>query len=341
MSCLPVPLIEWSCCTQRDGWSADAFHERVDGAGAALVVALTGASTQLPLQAKVSQRRQRAAALITKAAEHLPKSRHFEAIGNAANVAPEIVLLHLACAVGGAVVGGYNPAGWTGQGEDKDLISAFLFVWPEGDLSQRPIKIPKASSLKMLVHLQLSLNDVGSLLLRLRPQPAAAQSACQQGLQSLTQGDGSRYWRLPSHPQKPASWLLQVGGPGEAVIRDAPGQGVYFGRDSLIIPLTPGNERFMKSKLGAYYSRRPDGGRHLMSEGSPVKGGSRGTELVSLRVYVGSGTVRGSCLLRGCVLALRPAPQPACEPCLHAWSLWFAPVQSMRARLYALASRGP
>lgn len=56
--------------------------------------------------------------------------------------------------------------------------------------------------------------------------------------------------------------------------------------DGLAIPLAPPVERAAKSKLGAYYLRRPNGGRHLFTEGSPVKGGARGTELVSLRVYV-------------------------------------------------------
>jgi len=77
-----------------------------------------------------------------------------------------------------------------------------------------------------------------------------------------------------------------VGGPGEAVIRDEATQGIYFGRDALIIPLTPGNERFTKSKLGAYYSRKPNGARHLFAEGAPVKGGARGTQVASLRVWV-------------------------------------------------------
>lgn len=56
--------------------------------------------------------------------------------------------------------------------------------------------------------------------------------------------------------------------------------------DGLAIPLAPPAERLAKSKLGAYYSRRPGGGRHLFTEGAPVKGGARGTELASLRVYV-------------------------------------------------------
>lgn len=68
------------------GWSAAAFHARVDGFGAALVVAETA---------------------------------------------------------GGAVVGGYNPRGWVSLGEDRDSMAAFLFTWPDGNTSRRPVKLPK------------------------------------------------------------------------------------------------------------------------------------------------------------------------------------------------------
>ena len=40
--------------------------------------------------------------------------------------------------------GGYNPKGWIGLGEDRDAIAAFLFTWPDGDTSRRPIKLQKA-----------------------------------------------------------------------------------------------------------------------------------------------------------------------------------------------------
>lgn len=43
-----------------------------------------------------------------------------------------------------AVVGGYNPRGWIGLGEDRDSIAAFLFSWPDGlSMSKRPIKLRK------------------------------------------------------------------------------------------------------------------------------------------------------------------------------------------------------
>lgn len=53
---------------------------------------------------------------------------------------------HVASAVEGALLGGYNPAGWTSEGREAiDSLGAFLFVWPTGDTTQRPIKLPKAS----------------------------------------------------------------------------------------------------------------------------------------------------------------------------------------------------
>lgn len=86
-------------------------------------------------------------------------------------------------------------------------------------------------------------------------------------------------------PNPPSSPPAQVGGPGGALLRDAPGQGIWFA-DALVVPLVPGKERAVKSKLGAFYARKPNGARHLYSEGVPVKGGARGTELATLQVWV-------------------------------------------------------
>uniref|UniRef100_A0A7S1J6J5 TLDc domain-containing protein n=1 Tax=Eutreptiella gymnastica TaxID=73025 RepID=A0A7S1J6J5_9EUGL len=69
-----------------DGWSASAFHSKVDGQGASVLVC---------------------------------KSAF------------------------GAVFGGYNPKGWLGYGDQRDAISAFLFTWPDGNLSQPGMKLPK------------------------------------------------------------------------------------------------------------------------------------------------------------------------------------------------------
>lgn len=81
---------------------------------------------------------------------------------------------------------------------------------------------------------------------------------------------------------------MQVGGPDQAVLRDEPGQGIWFA-DGLVVPLAPGKERAAKSKLGAFYARKPNTARHLYAEGAPVKGGARGTQLASLHVWVAAG----------------------------------------------------
>eukprot|EP00879_Flechtneria_rotunda_P005218 GHRR01005501.1.p1 GENE.GHRR01005501.1~~GHRR01005501.1.p1 ORF type:complete len:310 (+),score=72.49 GHRR01005501.1:1280-2209(+) len=76
-----------------DGWNPTVFHRKVDGYGAALVVARTQ---------------------------------------------------------GGAVIGGYNPLGYDGYGP-KATLGAFLFTWPDGDLSKRPFKLPKIATDQMAV----------------------------------------------------------------------------------------------------------------------------------------------------------------------------------------------
>ncbi len=49
----------------------------------------------------------------------------------------------LAKTAGGAVMGGYNPEGWIGLGEDRASNGAFLFTWPDGNTKQRALKIAK------------------------------------------------------------------------------------------------------------------------------------------------------------------------------------------------------
>jgi hypothetical protein len=81
---------------ERDGWSAAAFHERVNTFGAGIVVLRTA---------------------------------------------------------GGALIGGYNPRGWIGLGEDsRDSIAAFLFTFPTGtSKQQKPIKLPKVGGASLAV----------------------------------------------------------------------------------------------------------------------------------------------------------------------------------------------
>ncbi|CAD7701464.1 unnamed protein product [Ostreobium quekettii] len=78
----------------RDGWTASAFHDRLNTFGAAVVVATTE---------------------------------------------------------GGSVIGGYNPSGWIGIGENRDSIAAFLFTFPDGDTTKRPIKLPKVGGAALAV----------------------------------------------------------------------------------------------------------------------------------------------------------------------------------------------
>lgn len=112
-----------------------------------------------------------------------------------------------------AVFGGYNPRGWIGLGEERDSIAAFLFSWPDGDITKRPIKLPK------------------------------------------------------------------VGGPSLAVI-DNPKEGVKFGAEGLRL-LVPGKENIASSRLGAFYSKMPDGDRSLFSDKQAV--------ISRLRCYVAAG----------------------------------------------------
>lgn len=49
----------------------------------------------------------------------------------------------VATTAGGSICGGYNPRGFIGIGEDRDAIAAFLFTWPDGDVSKPAIKLPK------------------------------------------------------------------------------------------------------------------------------------------------------------------------------------------------------
>ena len=44
---------------------------------------------------------------------------------------------------GGAVCGGYAPKGYAGYGEYRGSIAAFLFTWPDGDVSAPVIKLQK------------------------------------------------------------------------------------------------------------------------------------------------------------------------------------------------------
>lgn len=44
---------------------------------------------------------------------------------------------------GGGAFGGYNPKGWVNYGEFRGSLAAFLFTFPDGDTTKRPLKLSK------------------------------------------------------------------------------------------------------------------------------------------------------------------------------------------------------
>lgn len=183
----------------RDGWSADAFHRRIDRRGPALVVALTGeAPVQLTIDLPAPTARPHGLP-----GDGLPPPRP------ASHLSPPF---HCIPAAEGALLGGYNPAGWTGEGGDVvDSLAAFLFVWPSGDTTQRPIKLPKARAVQRCWEVEPS----GGLRMRRRCggiMPAGRVPAAG--------------WPQFHPPSLPAA---QVSGGERAVVRDAEGSGIFFG----------------------------------------------------------------------------------------------------------------
>ena len=77
--------------------------------------------------------------------------------------------------------------------------------------------------------------------------------------------------------------LQKIGGPSFAV-EDDPGTGPKFGVGSLECALRREDPKRVKSRLGSYYSRRPDQGRTLFTQGESEKAG----ELARLRVFGGT-----------------------------------------------------
>jgi len=77
----------------------------------------------------------------------------------------------------------------------------------------------------------------------------------------------------------PGYKLQKVGGPGLAQM-DMPETGPSFGADSLMIPLSEGNPKGARSKLGSYYERFPDEVNSLFGKDASV-------QLKDLRVYHG------------------------------------------------------
>ena len=78
------------------------------------------------------------------------------------------------------MMGGYNPRGFIGIGEDRDAIAAFLFTWPDGDTSRRPAKLPKAGGPGLAVVDRGGIQfGAEGLTIPLAPQdPRAAKCRC-------------------------------------------------------------------------------------------------------------------------------------------------------------------
>eukprot|EP00775_Hariotina_reticulata_P011277 gene11276-11426_t len=81
---------------------------------------------------------------------------------------------------GGAVIGGYNPLGYDGYG-NKATMGAFLFTWPDGDLTQLPHKLPKVSTDQMAIvdgldqGLHFGCGDLKMLMQRGSPRRATCK----------------------------------------------------------------------------------------------------------------------------------------------------------------------
>ena len=130
-------------------------------------------------------------------------------------------------------------------------MSAFLFCWPDGDVSRPAQKLVKARWLCLLYH-------SGHV-----DWTTARRGACRVVTKAV-------------HVIK----LVQVGGAGLAII-DKADAGPQFGAEGLSIALQPGRERTAKSRLGSYYAKRADGGRSLFAPGE-----EKGAQLTDLKVRV-------------------------------------------------------
>lgn len=106
----------------RDGWSAEAYHSKVDKKGCCVVVATTE---------------------------------------------------------GGAVCGGYSPKGFVGYGESRGSKAAFMFTWPDGDLTKPALKMRKVGGNALAVIDQPDTGPrfgSGELYIPLRPPRATWES---------------------------------------------------------------------------------------------------------------------------------------------------------------------
>lgn len=102
--------------------------------------------------------------------------------------------LIVATTKGGAIIGGYNPRGFIGLGEDRDSIAAFLFTWPNGDLKNtKPIKLPKVGGASLAVVDKQEFIQFGAEgLTLLASQGNEKMAKCRLGTYYARMPDGSR-----------------------------------------------------------------------------------------------------------------------------------------------------
>ena len=129
-----------------DGWTPDAFHAAVDSFGAALVVAQTGAGGYHGghmWQKGLACRRSCCSPPLDGRTGS--SSSQFSRKAQRRYLRAHRPCLFPVLTEGGALVGGYNARGWVSLCEDRDSPASFLYAWRDGDVSQRPLKLPKVS----------------------------------------------------------------------------------------------------------------------------------------------------------------------------------------------------
>lgn len=98
----------------------------------------------------------------------------------------------------GAVFGGYNPKGFVGYGESRGSKAAFLFTWPDGDITKPAVKLRKVGGAALAV---VDQPDTGprfgadGLVIMLRP-PGAEDGGSQD--RKASSKLGSYYEKRPS-----------------------------------------------------------------------------------------------------------------------------------------------
>lgn len=130
----------------RDGWTAEAFHDKVNTFGAAVVIAETVGGAVL-------------GGYNPSGALHAPFHRTTAAmcalwLTRRCDLTVGRLCGGLTRRAADAAVDGHcvaRCAGWISLGEDRNSLAAFLFTWPDGNTSKRPLKVPKVGGAGMAV----------------------------------------------------------------------------------------------------------------------------------------------------------------------------------------------